>query len=213
MTRTEQIADIIKSAMREYYTNGDLTGQSNKAALVIAALPPAPDSERAKAIRECVADVRGMKSHNGNLRAFFDEALEAVAIHLSALLPPSEGDVDAYWSDTRLPPIPEGGVVMGARHEFKKADFGLNCYWCGLNKDHSIHDMRCPTCGAQPPAKAIHDILATKDWPHVQAAFINAIREEGTVADACDFLQKQWNETCALRRFLRNLIPPSGGDA
>lgn len=34
--------------------------------------------------------------------------------------------------------------------------------------------------------------------PHVQAAFINAIREEGTKAEACDWLQKIWNEKCAL---------------
>lgn len=34
--------------------------------------------------------------------------------------------------------------------------------------------------------------------PHVPAAFINAIREEGTKAEACDWLQKTWNEKCAL---------------
>jgi hypothetical protein len=34
--------------------------------------------------------------------------------------------------------------------------------------------------------------------PHVPAAFINAIREEGTKKEACDFLQAQWNETFAL---------------
>lgn len=37
------------------------------------------------------------------------------------------------------------------------------------------------------------------EYPHVPAAFINAIREEGTKAEACDYLQNQWNETCALR--------------
>ena len=36
--------------------------------------------------------------------------------------------------------------------------------------------------------------------PHVPAAFINAIREEGTKEEACDFLQDQWNEVVALRR-------------
>jgi hypothetical protein len=30
--------------------------------------------------------------------------------------------------------------------------------------------------------------------PHCQAGFINAIREEGTHEDACDWLQKTWNE-------------------
>jgi len=34
-------------------------------------------------------------------------------------------------------------------------------------------------------------------YPHVQAAFINAIREEGTKAEACDTLQALWNERCA----------------
>lgn len=34
-------------------------------------------------------------------------------------------------------------------------------------------------------------------YPHVPAAFINAIREEGTKAEACDFLQLEWNKSCA----------------
>jgi len=41
------------------------------------------------------------------------------------------------------------------------------------------------------------------EYPHVQAAFINAIREEGTKKEACDWLQKQWNETCYLRDQLK----------
>ena len=41
------------------------------------------------------------------------------------------------------------------------------------------------------------------DYPHVQAAFINAIAEEGTKAEAIEWLQKQWNETCALQKALR----------
>lgn len=39
--------------------------------------------------------------------------------------------------------------------------------------------------------------------PHVPAAFINAIAEEGTKAEAIEWLQKQWNENCALRAELR----------
>lgn len=38
------------------------------------------------------------------------------------------------------------------------------------------------------------------DFPHVPAAFINAIAEEGTKAEAIEWLQKQWNETCFLRK-------------
>ena len=34
--------------------------------------------------------------------------------------------------------------------------------------------------------------------PHAQAAFINALREEGTRDEACNRLQKVWNERCAL---------------
>ncbi len=41
--------------------------------------------------------------------------------------------------------------------------------------------------------------------PHVPAAFINAIREEGTKQQACDWLQKQWNECCALRDEIKTL--------
>ena len=43
------------------------------------------------------------------------------------------------------------------------------------------------------------------DYPHVQAAFINAIREEGTKQEACDWLQKQWNECCALQKEIEDL--------
>ena len=32
------------------------------------------------------------------------------------------------------------------------------------------------------------------EYQHVQAAFINAIREEGTKQEACDYLQKQRND-------------------
>jgi hypothetical protein len=35
--------------------------------------------------------------------------------------------------------------------------------------------------------------------PHLPAAFINAIAEEGTKAEAIEYLQKTWNENCALR--------------
>ena len=35
--------------------------------------------------------------------------------------------------------------------------------------------------------------------PHVPAAFINAIAEGGTKAEAVEWLQKLWNENCALR--------------
>ena len=47
------------------------------------------------------------------------------------------------------------------------------------------------------------------DYPHVPAAFINAIAEEGTKEEAIEWLQKQWNETCALRAELKKL---KGGD-
>ena len=43
----------------------------------------------------------------------------------------------------------------------------------------------------------------TEDAPHVQAAFINAIAEEGTKTEAIWYLQKYWNECCALRAHIR----------
>src|SRR3990167_5177071 len=43
------------------------------------------------------------------------------------------------------------------------------------------------------------------DYPHVPAAFINAIAEEGTKAEAIEWLQKQWNETCALLAVLHRI--------
>ena len=44
------------------------------------------------------------------------------------------------------------------------------------------------------------------EYPHVRAAFINAIAEEGTKAEAIEWLQKQWNETCALRAALQAIL-------
>jgi hypothetical protein len=41
------------------------------------------------------------------------------------------------------------------------------------------------------------------EYAHVPAAFINAIAEEGTKAEAIEYLQKQWNENCALRAELK----------
>lgn len=43
----------------------------------------------------------------------------------------------------------------------------------------------------------------TKIYPHSQAAFINAIRDEGTKDEACDWLQSTWNELVALRAAVR----------
>jgi hypothetical protein len=42
-------------------------------------------------------------------------------------------------------------------------------------------------------------------YPHAQAAFINALREEGTKAECCDTLQALWNELVAVRAELRRL--------
>lgn len=47
-------------------------------------------------------------------------------------------------------------------------------------------------------------------YPHVPAAFINAIAEEGTKAEAVEWLQKQWNETCALRAALSEVHRRTG---
>lgn len=47
--------------------------------------------------------------------------------------------------------------------------------------------------------------MSDNKFPYVRAAFINAIREEGTKAEACDYLQEQWNETCALRAEITRL--------
>lgn len=41
---------------------------------------------------------------------------------------------------------------------------------------------------------------------HVPAAFINAIREEGTKTEACNWLQTTWNESCAKDAKLAELV-------
>lgn len=40
----------------------------------------------------------------------------------------------------------------------------------------------------------------TREFPHHQAAFINAIADEGTKAEAIHFLQETWNELCELKK-------------
>lgn len=47
--------------------------------------------------------------------------------------------------------------------------------------------------------------MAKRLYPHVQAAFINVITEEGTHKTACKYLQEQWNETCYLHKALRQI--------
>jgi len=41
--------------------------------------------------------------------------------------------------------------------------------------------------------------------PHVPAAFINAIAEEGTKAEAVEWLQKTWNELCRAESEIRKV--------
>lgn len=41
-------------------------------------------------------------------------------------------------------------------------------------------------------------------FPHKPAAFINAIAEDGTKAEAIRYLQETWNEVCALREIIQN---------
>lgn len=44
------------------------------------------------------------------------------------------------------------------------------------------------------------------EYPHVPAAFINAIAEEGTKAEAVEYLQRQWNECCAQAALIKELM-------
>ncbi len=41
--------------------------------------------------------------------------------------------------------------------------------------------------------------------PHVPASFINSLREEGSKEECLEFLQKYWNEVCALHARIREL--------
>lgn len=43
------------------------------------------------------------------------------------------------------------------------------------------------------------------NYPRVPAAFINAIAEEGTKVEAINWLQKEWNENCFLRKQLKSV--------
>lgn len=55
---------------------------------------------------------------------------------------------------------------------------------------------------SHPP---IGEVMSAKKYPHVNAAFINALREEGSREEILNFLQKEWNENCYLRAKLHKL--------
>jgi len=42
------------------------------------------------------------------------------------------------------------------------------------------------------------------EYPHCPAAFINAIAEEGTKEEAVEWLQKTWDQLCAMKQILRD---------
>lgn len=50
------------------------------------------------------------------------------------------------------------------------------------------------------------------EYPHVPAAFINNIAEEGTEEEAIKYLQETWNENCYLRNKLKVLQKAMYGD-
>jgi hypothetical protein len=49
-----------------------------------------------------------------------------------------------------------------------------------------------------------------KEYPHVPAAYINAIADEGTKAEAIEWLQKTWNELCWVRAYALSLREREG---
>ena len=46
--------------------------------------------------------------------------------------------------------------------------------------------------------------MTAKKYPHVQAAHINALAEEGTRQEMIEWLQSQWNEICYLREAINS---------
>lgn len=44
-------------------------------------------------------------------------------------------------------------------------------------------------------------------YPHVPAAFINALREESSKQELAEYLQTEWNIACALRKQIRQDLP------
>lgn len=47
--------------------------------------------------------------------------------------------------------------------------------------------------------------MSAVNYPHCPAAFINAIADEGSKAEAIEWLQRTWNELCAVRAELSAL--------
>lgn len=45
-----------------------------------------------------------------------------------------------------------------------------------------------------------------KNAPHVNAAFINALAEEGTRDELINSLQREWNKNCAYRHIIQDQL-------
>lgn len=50
------------------------------------------------------------------------------------------------------------------------------------------------------PVQPMEGDEMTRELPHHQAAFINAIADEGSKEEAIHFLQETWNELCELKK-------------
>ncbi len=82
-------------------------------------------------------------------------------------------------------------------------------FWTGgaikIEVDGSVHIRTAREWHALAVQSFARYAAPTADKPgrgaasHVPAAFINAIAEEGTKADAVEYLQRQWNTSCQLR--------------
>lgn len=77
--------------------------------------------------------------------------------------------------------------LNAAIHDLQRA---MANHVADLNAAPPSPERESPVVGHTPAVAA----------PYVRAAFINAIAEEGTKAEAVEYLQKEWNENCELRR-------------
>ena len=103
-----------------------------------------------------------------------------------------------------------GKRCLGCDHHFGKAD---KCRYAPqitagqgkVSPDSDFHILKNGLSDqAENPALAV--TLPEEPYPHCPAAFINAIADEGTKVEAVQWLQKTWNECCALRRVAEEAV-------
>ena len=88
------------------------------------------------------------------------------------------------------------GALDHMEHYNGQSKFRAICQGFGFEPGEKDGSFKIPVIKPEPEPK---------EFPHVPAAYINAIADEGDKKEAITYLQKSWNEVCWLRNKLKSL--------